>query len=1796
MQTIATTAAAAQVTAINAIRDAAEANSATGAAPTAATYATAGVTGVTAANLASINDALNSAAVNGAAADTKPEVQAIVDAYAAILATANDAAGSTGNATAQTTPAPTAAQYAAIGASIGAAAGTPANLALLNDLVGATDPASVDAVAEINALAVIANKIQLTAAGGSPVPALTVADLTAAGITGVTADNLAAVIAGITAAADDGTGSDSIAELQTIATTAAAAQAAAIALIDAYAQANAVSAPAAPTGTAPTLANYTTAGVTGVTATNLAAINDALTTPSIDGATIVGTPSVQAIVDAYNKILAEANGAVADATATDPTAADYTAIGAVVTPTALTLMNDILDGKNLSDVDTVSEINALAAIANKIQLTAAGTPPTPALTLADLAAIGVTGVTPDNLSVVVAAIAAAADDGSATDTVAELQTIADTAALNVITAAAQGNTATLTTPTVANYLAAGITGATSGNLISLNSALNSASVDGAATDTVGEVLAIVNAYTAILAAADGNVSTDPLSNNNNTSLITSTQYTSVGVTGVTTAAQTSLLNSFVDGSSTASVDTVPELQALANAVAGVMTGAAAGPAPTLAQLTSLGITGVTSGNLAAVQAAIANTADDGTGVDTLAKLQALVTSSDNVAPIATLASAALLPTTTQIELEGTYVFSVDSAHTITEVGTSGAYVVTWEGTDAVNFDRSIYVQNFDASGVKVGAAIKLEATGQIAGLDQQHTIASLGTSGEYVIAWQGYDGLDESIYVQKFSATGAVSGPAFMLDDTAAIYGASYDDSLPVITAIGNTGEFVVTYRGTDTPGADYSVYAQKFNAAGAPMTSAPVLLESNERTDGWDFSQRVTAVGTGGAFVVTWQGADSAANGGDYSIYVQNFNADGSKNGSPAKLEGDSAILNKEDKEPQITAVGTAGAYAVSWEGYDGGYYNIYVQNFDATGAMSGGQIKLEAIGNSSSLDWKHQLTSLGDTAGYVVTWQGVDSVANGSDLSLYSQRFDSSGVAVGPVALIEATGVDYGIDGTQHVTPIGTSGAYAITFQGGDGQDYSVYVQTFNAFGIANGVPVKLEATGQRVGIDENPQVLAVGDSGAFVVTWNGQDSDGVLDYSVYVQNFNADGTRKGDAIKLEVETEISYADTTPKITALGTDGAFAIAWQGDTSAANGYANIYVQQFDANGQPIVAPSPITKLEATNQLFSIDQDPVSIAVGTSGARVVVWQGVDSALTGGDFSIYVQNFDTSGSPSGAPVKLEGTNQAYGLDQTPIVTAVGTAGAYVVSWQGVDSAAQGSDSSIYVQNFSAAGVPGTVHRLESSYNFGADGQHQVTALRNATGLSGEYVVTWYGVDNPGFDYSVYAQKFDVAGLPVGSPAVLEAAGNTTGFDQTPQVTAVGSAGEYVVTWQGVDSAGNGFDFSIYAQRFDSNGVATGQLYLLEAANQAGGYDASPTVTALGTSGAFVVTWQGMDSGGVDGLDFSIYSQTFDAAGMAIGSAPTKLEATGQIYGLDQGQKVTTVGALGDYVISWQGVDAQGDFSIFAQKFSANGAALSAVATLEATGQLYSIDQSQQVTAVGTTGAYVVTWQGVDSGANGSDFSIYVQNFNALGVPTTATPTKLEGTGQIYGIDTNHQVLALNAAGEYVVAWQGQDSLSSGLDYSIYVQKFSALGVPVGDAIQLEATGQKLGYDLSPQLTAVGTTGAFSVTWQGQDSLSGGLDYSIHTVNFDSTGQMIKPSVYAQSTEAGTAYLVSDTVNVSNLLSITGAADNLFNEVSLPTANTQVAMSTAGLTSGSYHLYTVDLNGNLSLQSSALHVII
>ncbi|MEI7507557.1 MAG: hypothetical protein WCK23_12160, partial [Actinomycetes bacterium] len=557
------------------------------------------VTGVNQTNLTSINTVLE--VLNASATDSRSEVQAVVDSYTTIL---NGADGTSNSAISLTFT-----QYQALGLT---AITTSAQASLLSSILDARTRNDVDTYLELQGIASVVARLAAVAAGGVASPALTPEDFALIGVTGVTTSNLAAVIAAISVTVGNGSGIDTLAKLQTVVDAGiSAARAASLAIISSYTGSN----------TAPALSDFENIGVTGVDSANIAAVNTFIAYKA--AADTDSRAEVQSLVDAYAKVVSLANGA-ADG-GVPLTAAEFSSLGlpAVDTPAEVNLLNELIDIRPTSAVDSYQEIAALASIVTRFIGEVGGTPAVPALTPADFAALGLSGVTDANLAEVLAAIRASGTDGSGIDSLSEMRSIVDGAVaqsrLDAIDRISRydGTSATVV-PTLNDFANAGATGVTTNNLSSVNSAF--AVIGMSDSDSTLEIQNIVSGYVAILNGADG-VSDNDI-------VLTQGQYVAMGLTRIDTAAKSVLLNEIFDKFALAKVDTYPELQASSDVVADIFLVAIGGQAQTalsIERLASIGITGVTTDNLALVVQAIANSADDTSGVDSLSDIQLIVT-------------------------------------------------------------------------------------------------------------------------------------------------------------------------------------------------------------------------------------------------------------------------------------------------------------------------------------------------------------------------------------------------------------------------------------------------------------------------------------------------------------------------------------------------------------------------------------------------------------------------------------------------------------------------------------------------------------------------------------------------------------------------------------------------------------------------------------------------------------------------------------------------------------------------------------------------------------------------------------------------------------------------------------------------------------------------------------------------------------------------------------------------------------------------------------------------------------------
>ena len=184
-----------------------------------------------------------------------------------------------------------------------------------------------------------------------------------------------------------------------------------------------------------------------------------------------------------------------------------------------------------------------------------------------------------------------------------------------------------------------------------------------------------------------------------------------------TPAQANLLNSVVDGKQGVDVDSATELMNLATAVKVVQDAADGGTLPTnaalQAALQTLGITGLTSDNIAEVATGIA--AGTTAGADSLSELSTIVTTVNSTVP--TVSSISLTATGAQagtLNLGDTVTATVTMSEVTTVIGTPqlalniGGSVVqanyaSGSGTTALVFTYAILANQTDANGISLGA-------------------------------------------------------------------------------------------------------------------------------------------------------------------------------------------------------------------------------------------------------------------------------------------------------------------------------------------------------------------------------------------------------------------------------------------------------------------------------------------------------------------------------------------------------------------------------------------------------------------------------------------------------------------------------------------------------------------------------------------------------------------------------------------------------------------------------------------------------------------------------------------------------------------------------------------------------------------------------------------------------------------------------------------------------------------------------------------------------------------------------------
>jgi hypothetical protein len=433
------------------------------------------------------------------------------------------------------------------------------------------------------------------------------------------------------------------------------------------------------------------------------------------------------------------------------------------------------------------------------------------------------------------------------------------------------------------------------------------------------------------------------------------------------------------------------------------------------------------------------------------------------------------------------------------------------------------------------------------------------------------------------------------------------------------------------------------------------------------------------------------------------------------------------------------------------------------------------------------------------------------------------------------------------------------------------------------------------------------------------------------------------------------------------------------------------------------------------------------------------------------------------------------NSTTANDQSGSSTAALNDGGFVVTW--TSEGQDGSGNGIYGQRYDSAGVAVGSEFQVNSTTANDQSNSSTTAFND-----GGFVVTWESYGQDGSGNGIYGQRYDSEGIVVGSEFQVNS--TTDGSQSNSSPTAL-SDGGYVAIWNSVVSSPNYMDqyyvSEIYGQRYDSAGIAVGEEFQIASGVINGGYS-----TMALNDGGFVVTWASFWSNPLSSYAF-MYGQCFDSAGVGGSSFSVGSPARWGAYN-------TMALNDGGFVVTWESVEGSvydpGFFSF--QRFDCAGDSVGAEFQLN----MSNATTSQHDFTELSDGGLVLTWYS-------SEFFSF-QRFDSAGDSVGA-----EFQLNMSNATTSQHSFTELSDGGLVLTWYSENQ--SGPGTSIYGQRFDSAGVAVDAEFQVNMS------NASQHSFTELSDGGFVVTWssEGQDGSGSG----IYGQRFDSEGQkvMAEPAV-------------------------------------------------------------------------------
>lgn len=258
---------------------------------------------------------------------------------------------------------------------------------------------------------------------------------------------------------------------------------------------------------------------------------------------------------------------------------------------------------------------------------------------------------------------------------------------------------------------------------------------------------------------------------------------------------------------------------------------------------------------------------------------------------------------------------------------------------------------------------------------------------------------------------------------------------------------------------------------------------------------------------------------------------------------------------------VDTAGNFVIVWNDVRSNPGSqlppqVYCQRYSREGLPLGSNF---SIGQDTSNGGNVQALKDGR---FVVLW--VHNYYNYSFNDIYFRRFSINGLPLGPMTKVNDTTINAG---TGMGYCLGSNGVNSLIACWGvyySATSTKLYFQRYDSSGIRVGnVQVVNEGSSRA----ESPRI-AVNNDGSFVVVWqDDRNNNQFMKFDIYMQRYNANGNKIGSNVKVNDDTNIL---TQQYIGNVSTDkqGFTVVTWSDERLTP--IIGIFYQLYDANGQTV--------------------------------------------------------------------------------------------------------------------------------------------------------------------------------------------------------------------------------------------------------------------------------------------------------------------------------------------------------------------------------------------------------------------------------------------------------------------------------------------------------------------------------------------------------------------------------------------------------------------------------------------------